>query len=584
MSHDATDAGTGVPAQFERNRYFHGKLMTARDMTAEQDYLRRRLAALSRGVLGAGVVTGLAVTGVEEHEGDLRVTVAPGVALDAAGRTVVVPEGAGGVTVRRPGVDAPFPAGEVTDEGVALTLQYDHCSTERVPAPGNEHADGDGGEYGRVVETFVVEAEPVETGGDGREPPKPVPEVSLPGPDEDPSEAGRRMAAESFVGSAPGTPLVLATVGRDGNGDLEVRETPRPLVYPNDLVYATAVTHATDRENPHGVEVGQVEGAVASVGGARPDAEGAVAVRSDSDAVTVGADGDALVFDSDALRSVDVEGSGTVSGDESGRIGLRATDPSIVLSTDGNRIGLRADALRSIAVEGEETVVVGSEDRRVTLHSPDGSVAIATNEAGDRVGFAVDVEGDADLEGVLRELQGLADHGGAIEFVSSNDSVVVEPFEDEEAVLDVRVTEEFRERLIEESRRDVPDVSIEDLRDRLREDLGGQLRDDLRDQLRDDLREEVEVSLADEFEELRRTNETLSNQVARLSERTDADLTPVTTIEGVSLSNANALRELGIVTVGDLAGADAADLARISGVGEATANDWRSTAIDRVRR
>ena len=140
MSHDTTDAETGVPVQFERNRYFHGKLMTARDMTADQDYVRRRLAAVSRGVLGAGVVAGLDVTGAEDDDGDLRVTVTPGVALDSAGRTVVVPEGTGQVTVRRPGVDDPFPIGEVTAEGVALTLRYDHCSTERVPAPGNEHA------------------------------------------------------------------------------------------------------------------------------------------------------------------------------------------------------------------------------------------------------------------------------------------------------------------------------------------------------------------------------------------------------------------------------------------------------------
>ena len=75
MSHESSDAETGVPGQFERNRYFHGKLMTARDMEAEQDYLRRRMATLSRGVLGVGVVAGLDSAALEQQGvgGDARV-------------------------------------------------------------------------------------------------------------------------------------------------------------------------------------------------------------------------------------------------------------------------------------------------------------------------------------------------------------------------------------------------------------------------------------------------------------------------------------------------------------------------------
>ena len=580
MSHDTTDAETGVPVQFERNRYFHGKLMTARDMTADQDYVRRRLAAVSRGVLGAGVVAGLDVTGAEDDDGDLRVTVTPGVALDSAGRTVVVPEGTGQVTVHRPGVDDPFPIGEVTAEGVALTLRYDHCSTERVPAPGNEHAGGDGSEYGRVVETFVVEAGSAEG---GVEPPKPVTEVSLPGPEETPDEAGRRMAAEAFTSSTAPTPLVLATVRRDESDALVIGEVPRPLVYPNDLVYAAAVTHATDRENPHGVAVGQVEGAVASVGGATPDEEGAVAVRSDSGAVTVDSDGNALVFDSDALRSLGVEGGNDVSGGAEGRIRFYSPDSSVALSTDAGRIGLRADALRSVAVEGDETIVTGGEDRQVTLHSPDGSVTITTNGTGDRIGFAAAVEGgEVDLEGVLRELQGLADHGGAIEFVSSNDSVAVEQVEDREDALDVRVTDGFvdrlRERLVEDLRGDDDGdgrvIPIDEIRDAIREDIEVDLRESIRT--------DVEESFRDRLEEVGRTNETLLTQLNRLGERAEPVDQPVTVLEGLTLSNANDLRERGIVSVGDLAEASDEDLLAVSGVGEATLTEWRTRIDERL--
>ena len=574
MTHDPTDAERGVPAQFERNRYFHGKLMTARDMAAEQDYHRRRLAALARGVLGTGVVTGLEVTDAEERDGTLRVGVAPGVALDAAGRPVVVPSGTGPVTVRRPGSDAPFAADETAvGEAVALTLRYDACATERVPAPGNEHASGDGGEYGRVVETFLVEAEPVETDADGDPlPAKPVPEVPLPGPDAAPDEAGRRLAAEAFDRSPAETPLVLATAEKTDDGVWSVGGAPRPLVYPNDLVYAAVATHATDRENPHGVDVGQVDGAVASVGGVDPSPDGDVAVRSESDAIDVTAADDALVFDSDALRAVVVDGAGTVHGDAGGRVRFDSPDGSVTISTDGDGVGFGTDALRSLAVEGAGAVE-GDDDGRVTLHSPDGSVAITANEAGDSVGFSVDVEVDADLEGVLRELGGLDDHGGSIGFTSSNGSVAVEPFEDEPDTLDVRVTqrflEEFRERLLEELAEDEeeegPHIPIGEIRDGIRTDL--------------------EATFADRFEELGRTNETLSEQVSRLSvSETDPTRTPVTALEGFDLSNANDLREVGVVTVADLAEADVETLRRVSGVGEATANDWRATARERINR
>ena len=634
MSHESSDAETGVPGQFERNRYFHGKLMTARDMEAEQDYLRRRMATLSRGVLGVGVVAGLEVTGVEETDEDVRVTVTPGVALDAAGRTVVVPEGTGSVTVRSPGTDNPLPPGDVTDEPLALVLRYDHCSTERVPAAGVEHTTGDNSEFGRVVETFVIEAEPLGTvdGGDPVSPgPKPVPEVALPGPEATPDEAGRRAAAEGFVGGDPAPALVLATLARETEDEvLTVGEVDRPLVYPNDLVYATAVTHATDRENPHDVEVDQVEGAVASVGGVDPDDTGNVGVSSDTDGLVFSSEADSLVLTSDALRSLRVEGVGVATGNEIGRIILFPEDDSMAFTVDGNRIGLRADALRSVsttdggvvdgdpqggltfqstdgslgiaaeagtdsvdfsanalrsvAVDGDETVVAGGENRQVTVGSPDGSVTITTNDAGDRLDFAAvggdGGGGDVDLEGVLRQLGGLADHGGAIEFTSSNDSVVVEQFEEEDSVLDVRVTEDFEQRLSQrildglQDEDDGPVFPIEDIRDSIREDL--------RVELRESIRTDVEEDLGGRFDELNRTNETLLTQLNRLSETADPTDQPVTSLEGVSLSTANDLRERGIVSLGDLNDASDEEILEIPNVGEATLNDFRTRLNERL--
>jgi hypothetical protein len=291
-------------------------------------------------------------------------------------------------------------------------------------------------------------------------------------------------------------------------------------------------------------------------------------------------------------------------------------------------------------------VVDGDEDRRVTLHSSDGSVTIAPNDAGDRLDFAAAVDGgEVDLEGVLRELQGLADHGGSIEFASSNDSVAVEQFEDEGSVLDVRVTEGFTEELGERvlealegeidlggvlrelqgltehggaieftSSNDSVDVrqfedegSVLDVRvtqgfaDRLRqrilddleEDGGPQIpideiresvREDLRAELTDSIRADVEEDLVGRFDELDRTNETLLTQLNRLSETAEPQDQPVTSLEGVTLENANDLRERGIVSVGDLDAASDEQLLGISGVGEVTVGDWRTRVEERIRR
>jgi hypothetical protein len=69
-----------------RPNYFTGRLLTAEDFQAEQDYQRGQRWLHNRLLHGAGVVTGLAVT---VSGGSVHVT--PGVALDCLGREIVVP-------------------------------------------------------------------------------------------------------------------------------------------------------------------------------------------------------------------------------------------------------------------------------------------------------------------------------------------------------------------------------------------------------------------------------------------------------------------------------------------------------------
>jgi hypothetical protein len=73
--------------EFERPRYFAGKLVTAEDFALEQRYHIERRRLLNRMIHGGGIVSGLEVSGEQG-----TVTVAPGFALDRCGREILVSE------------------------------------------------------------------------------------------------------------------------------------------------------------------------------------------------------------------------------------------------------------------------------------------------------------------------------------------------------------------------------------------------------------------------------------------------------------------------------------------------------------
>ncbi|MGN0686688.1 MAG: hypothetical protein ACI4KA_01115 [Oscillospiraceae bacterium] len=72
---------------FERNRYFYGKMLTARDFEIEQRYYNNKRRLLNRVLFGAGVICGL---GVYQND-DTSFSVETGMALDYQGREIVVP-------------------------------------------------------------------------------------------------------------------------------------------------------------------------------------------------------------------------------------------------------------------------------------------------------------------------------------------------------------------------------------------------------------------------------------------------------------------------------------------------------------
>ena len=73
---------------FERNQYYHGKLMTYQDMTSEQKYMNDKRRLNNRFLHGIGVASGLQVVRLDEK----TLSVEAGVALDFAGREIVLEE------------------------------------------------------------------------------------------------------------------------------------------------------------------------------------------------------------------------------------------------------------------------------------------------------------------------------------------------------------------------------------------------------------------------------------------------------------------------------------------------------------
>ena len=272
-NHDTIDDGTECGLhRFERNRFFHGKLMTARDMQAEQRYHRSRLRTLAEHVTGRGIVSGLETT-VEADDGSLVVTIDPGLAIDGCGRPIVVAT----QTTEQ------FDLDELSDP-VSLYVGYDDCVRETVPVPGAEDACEEECTYNRILEIFEVTPE--------RDPPddqKPVETIEFPersdyatdGDARDPTtidgddDTLRRIATsydpdDTDDETTGDRRIFLGRFGSDENenwsrvtgSDVEAR----PQVYTNDMLYAAIARHVADFDNPHEVIAAQT-GALVSVEG-----------------------------------------------------------------------------------------------------------------------------------------------------------------------------------------------------------------------------------------------------------------------------------------------------------------------------
>lgn len=212
----------GALCRFERNRFFRGKLLTARDMAVEQSYHADRLHTLARFTAGTGVVRGLAIERVQSTAEGVAVTVEPGLAIDGIGRPIVV-DVETTRTLPEPGGDELF-----------VQLRHATVDQETVPIPEIEDAPEGDRTHNRAVESFGVTYR--ESPPTVREPP----EVSVQ-EGEDLRAAiersRRRRQRESETGTDPAVFLGAFRRAEDGTWGPAETGPQRPLVYDPDLLF-----------------------------------------------------------------------------------------------------------------------------------------------------------------------------------------------------------------------------------------------------------------------------------------------------------------------------------------------------------
>ncbi|QCC51232.1 hypothetical protein DV733_08235 [Halapricum salinum] len=231
--------------QFEKNRFFQGKLMTPRDMQVEQEYHAERLHTLARYTMGTGIVRGLEVRDVQETQEELTVTVAPGLAIDGYGRPIVVE------TETSKSVPVP------TNDEIYLFARHAEVSTESVPVPDADGVAGDEQTPNRAIEVFELTYQETEP-----EPGEPTPELELE-LDEDSRDPFHEIAAayheqyreEPRSESDPAVFVGAFERGSDGGWQPTETAVKRPLVYDTEMLFRAFASHLADTDNPHGVTV-----------------------------------------------------------------------------------------------------------------------------------------------------------------------------------------------------------------------------------------------------------------------------------------------------------------------------------------
>lgn len=137
----------------ERNRFFYGKLLTAEDFIAEQNYFNTKLRLLNSLLFGSGVIAGLNIIKTDERS----VAIDSGIALDYAGREIIVPEP---IIVKINELDGydEFVRENTDYTRAFLCIEYNELRTQPIHSIARTALDdeNDGPEYNRITEGFSL--------------------------------------------------------------------------------------------------------------------------------------------------------------------------------------------------------------------------------------------------------------------------------------------------------------------------------------------------------------------------------------------------------------------------------------------
>ncbi|MEG1366390.1 MAG: hypothetical protein RSC96_04150, partial [Oscillospiraceae bacterium] len=129
---------------FERNSYYSGKLLTARDFEAEQRYFNDKRRFLNRLEGAGGIASGLGVIMAD----DASVILQAGCAMDASGREIVVAE----TQVIKLSTIEGF--GELTTQSAFLGISYDEQAVDEVYSVMNDDTGGE--HYNKMREQYKL--------------------------------------------------------------------------------------------------------------------------------------------------------------------------------------------------------------------------------------------------------------------------------------------------------------------------------------------------------------------------------------------------------------------------------------------
>ena len=129
---------------FERNNYYYGKLLTSKDFQSEQGYMNDKRRLLNRTLHGSGIVYGMDVVAAD----DSSIILQSGLALDAGGREIVVPQTQ---VIKLSTIEG---YSELKTENACLGIEYTEEASEPVYSVMENGANGDGKQYNHVKESY----------------------------------------------------------------------------------------------------------------------------------------------------------------------------------------------------------------------------------------------------------------------------------------------------------------------------------------------------------------------------------------------------------------------------------------------